>query len=83
MHDLVLETCKNILLKANDFRKELVTKIIDFGKKQQGFSARTADVVKGVEVLATQLYCLLQLDNLPKLLNDESEKEWFTDPQKL
>lgn len=79
MHDLVMETCKNILLKYNDFRKELITKIIAFANKQSGASARTADVVKGVEVLATQLYCLLQIDNLAELIEDQDERLWFTD----
>lgn len=46
-------------------------------------SARTADVIKGIETLTTQFYCLLKINNFESLIEDEIEREYFTDPIRL
>ena len=61
----------------------MISKIIAFGTKQNGISTRTADIIKGIEILTVQLYCLLKINNFEALIEQESEKEHFTDPVKL
>jgi hypothetical protein len=45
---LVLETCKQIVIRHEVFRKDLINKVKDFIEKPE---ARTADIIPSVQVL--------------------------------
>ena len=79
----VLATCQQIVKTAKTFRAELVKKIIDFAQLNREASARTQDVIKGMNVLALQFYTLLSIDNHTDLIDDADQKAMFTDAQKL
>jgi flagellar biosynthesis/type III secretory pathway protein FliH len=58
--DLVLETCKTLLLHNEEFRKNTIKMIIDFHSSAE---FRTADIVPSIRVFLAQLYTLYQLEN--------------------
>jgi len=60
-----------------------VQKVIAFSTAGSETSARTADVVKGINVLAVQFYSFLSIENHCDLIEDADHKAMFSDPQKL
>lgn len=79
----ILATCQNIISSNKNLRADVVRKIISFSKLNNESSARTADVIKGINVLAAQFYTLLSVDNYVELINDEGAKADFSNQEKL
>ena len=77
IRDMVLETCKVMLKSNEEFRKNTIKMIKDFYESPE---QRTADVVASIPVFSTQLYTLLQIENV----HEEYLKDQFSiDREKL
>ena len=59
--NLVLDTCKNIVGAQNEFRKNLIAQIQGFLKSPE---KRTSDVVSSIQIFLSQIYSLINLENV-------------------
>lgn len=83
MLDHIKDTCIQIILTSKTFRAEMIDKAVNFTKLGAKESHRTADKVKGVQVLLTQFYCFLEINNFANLIEDETLKQIFSDEAKV
>jgi len=79
----IKDTCIKIILSSKVFRADLVDKIVKFATLGAKESQRTADKIKGIKVLLAQLYCLMSINNVSTLIDDENHKAIFSDATKL
>lgn len=79
----IKDTCQKIIITSKTFRAELIEKIVNFATLGEKVSHRTADKIKGIQVLLTQFYCLIEINNFTSLIEDENYKAILSDQAKL
>lgn len=67
IRDMILQTCKIMMLGNEEFRKNTIKMLVDF---HAGAEFRTADIVCSIPLMIAQLYTFLSLDNYAQYLEE-------------
>jgi len=67
--DMILHTCKIMMLGNDEFRKNTLKQLSDF---HNGPEFRTADIVPSIPLMLAQLFTFLSLENFAQYLSDDT-----------